>query len=58
MGPYDVHIGQLAIMVTAPWGACCRDGKDMADNVLDNGDNRDIQRRDLKDEIVALVGHL
>jgi len=30
----------------------------MADNLLDDGDNHDIQRRDLKDEIVVLVGHL
>ena len=27
----------------------------MADNLLDDGDNRDIQHRDFKDEIVDLV---
>ena len=29
--------------------------KDMADNLINDGDNRDIWRRDLKDEIVDLV---
>jgi hypothetical protein len=55
MGPYDVHIGQLAIMVTAPWGASCKDGKDMADNLLDDVDNRHILRRYVEDETVDLV---
>jgi hypothetical protein len=37
-----MHMGQLAMMVTGPWSTSCRDGKDMADNLLDDGDNRDI----------------
>jgi hypothetical protein len=42
-------------MVSEPWGTSCRDGKDMADNVLSDGDHRDILRRYLKDGIVDLV---
>ena len=42
-------------MVTEPWGASCRDGKDMADNLLSDGDHRDILRRYLKDGTVDLV---
>jgi hypothetical protein len=36
-------------------GGSYRDGKDLADDLIDDGDNRDIQRRDLRDEIVDLV---
>ena len=37
-----MHTGQLARMRTGLWSTRCKDGKDMADTLLNDGDNRDI----------------